>query len=395
MTTNNALTLCVASALILALLMSSQGLELRPKVQLSAGEAQQPIPPVTLTKQPLREPLSWRPPPPPVEEDPRFPPHFELKPPEAPDSIRVTCMENSIRVEAKRDLLGIGQLIKPADITLGACPSTREDTQDQVLIFESELHACGSQIVLQYTPSLGDTPIIRTRSVTVNIQCQYQRKHNVSLGFLNPTWTPFHESKVSEESLYFSFKLMTDDWQSVRPSSEFLLGNMMKFEVSVKQFHHMPLRVTVDDCVATLVKNIDTVPRYALIGNNGCLFDSRVTGSSSLFLFRLRDDQLRFEVEAFKFEQDDQGVLYITCNLRAMPVTAVVDSDNKACSFADGWTEASGVHEACSCCDTDCGTGRWARVMGNKGHLKPTGAKWEEEIAVGPVTVKERPNDMS
>lgn len=43
----------------------------------------------------------------------------------------------------------------------------------------------------------------------------------------------------------------------------------MKFEVSVKQFHHTPLRVTVDSCVATVVPNIDTVPRYAFLGNKG------------------------------------------------------------------------------------------------------------------------------
>lgn len=44
---------------------------------------------------------------------------------------------------------------------------------------------------------------------------------------------------------------------------------MLKFEASVKQFHHVPLRVTVDRCVATVVPNIDTVPRYSFLGNSG------------------------------------------------------------------------------------------------------------------------------
>lgn len=61
----------------------------------------------------------------------------------------------------------------------------------------------------------------------------------------------------------------SDDWQFSRPSAHFLMGDMMKFEVSVKQFHHVPLRVTVDSCVATVVPNIDTVPRYTFIGNKG------------------------------------------------------------------------------------------------------------------------------
>ncbi|XP_061698178.1 zona pellucida sperm-binding protein 3-like isoform X2 [Syngnathoides biaculeatus] len=362
MTTYNAL-FCVALALA-----SAQDLTWRPNVQER---------PVNHEKQSFREPLSWRSPDPPVKEQPHFPLQFDLKTPEVPDSMRVICRKNSIRVEAKRDLLGIGQLVKAVDVTLGGCPATGEDTHDQVLIFDSELHGCGSQLLmsedtfvyvftLQYTASpLGDTPIVRTRDVTVNIQCQYQRKHNVSSSFLNPTWTPFRDSKSSEESLYFSLKLMTDDWQFARPSSQFLLGDMMKFEVSVKQFHHTPLRVTVDDCVATVVRNIDTVPRYFFLGNNGCLFDSQVTGSSSRFLPRSQDDRLQFQVEAFKFQQDDRGVLYITCNLKAMASTAVVDSVNKACSFDSGWTEASGVHEACSCCDTECGPQSWGHVTPN------------------------------
>ena len=44
---------------------------------------------------------------------------------------------------------------------------------------------------------------------------------------------------------------------------------MMKFEVSVQQFHHVPLRVMVDRCVATVVPNIDTVPRYVFLENGG------------------------------------------------------------------------------------------------------------------------------
>lgn len=47
------------------------------------------------------------------------------------------------------------------------------------------------------------------------------------------------------------------------------MGDMMKFEVSVKQFYHVPLRVTVDSCVATVAANVDTVPRYVFLGNNG------------------------------------------------------------------------------------------------------------------------------
>ncbi|XP_044050268.1 zona pellucida sperm-binding protein 3-like [Siniperca chuatsi] len=341
-------------------------------------------------KQSFHKPLSWRFPAPPAEEEPHFPPGFELKAPTAANSVSAVCGERSIRVVAKKDLLGIGKPVQAADLTLGGCTATWEDPEAQVLVFESELHDCGSQLLMSedsfiytftllHTPSpLGDSPIIRTADVTVSIQCHYQRKHDVSSGELKPTWTPFSVTKTSEENLYFSFRLMTDDWQFSRPSAQFVLGDTMKFEVSVKQFYHVPLRVFVDTCVATVVPNIDTVPRYTFLGNNGCLFDSQLTGSASRFLPRSQDDRLQFEVEAFRFQQDDSGVIYITCNLKATSAAAAVDATNKACSFSNGWREASGSHHSCTCCNTNC-------------HLTGTGAQWEQETAVGPITVKERP----
>lgn len=100
-------------------------------------------------KQVLHEPLSWRFPDPPTEELPLYPPDFELTPPTAPNSVAVVCEENSVRVEAKRDLLGIGIPVRAADLTLGGCPATGEDVQAEVLVFESELHKCGSQLLVR------------------------------------------------------------------------------------------------------------------------------------------------------------------------------------------------------------------------------------------------------
>ncbi|XP_072241432.1 zona pellucida sperm-binding protein 3-like [Leuresthes tenuis] len=356
------------------------------------SEVQQPA--VQQEKPSIGEPLSWRYPSPPDEEEPHFPPNFELKVPMPAESISAICGENTIRVEVKKDLLGIGKPVLGSEVTLGGCAAIGEDIDDQIIIFESELHGCGSQLLMSedsfiyaftlfYTPSsLGDDSIVRGRDVSVSIQCHYQRKHDVSSGLLRPTWTPFSGSKDSEGSLYFSLQLMTDDWQFPHPVSQFLLGDVMKFEASVKQFHHIPLRATVDSCVATVVPNVDTVPRYSFLGNSGCLFDSQLTGSSSQFLPRSQDDKLQFEVEAFRFEQDHSGVLYITCSLRATSAAAPVSTTNKACSFSNGWKEASGNHHACSCCDTDCG-------KSGRSELTGTG-RWERETIVGPIFVKDR-----
>ncbi|KAM8893163.1 zona pellucida sperm-binding protein 3-like isoform 2-T2 [Spinachia spinachia] len=359
----------------------------RPNQLLSAGLQEKPS---------QEEPLSWRYPEHPAEEAPRFPPEFEVKVPVVADSVAAMCGENYVWVEAKKDLLGVGKPVLSADLTLGGCPAIGDDPHRQVLLFESPLHGCGSRLqmyedsfiyvfTLLYSPApLGSTRIIRAKDFAIDIQCHYHRKQDVSSAVLTPTLSPFGHSGASEDQLYFSIQLLTDDWQFSRPSTDFFLGDMMKFEVSVRQFHHVPLRVTVDHCVATVIPHVDTVPRYVFLGNGGCLFDSQLTGSSSRFLTRVQNDKLQFQVEAFKFQQDNSGVIYITCNVRATVAAAGVDATNKACYFSNGWREASGNHEACSCCDSDCG-------RGSQGHVTKTAARWEGERAVGPITVKEKP----
>lgn len=106
-------------------------------------------PAVHQEKQTIHEPLSWRYPDPPAEEEPRFPPEFELKPRTEPNSVTAVCGENSVRVDAKKDLLGTGKPVRTADVTLGGCPATGEDAEAQVLVFETELHRCGSQLLVR------------------------------------------------------------------------------------------------------------------------------------------------------------------------------------------------------------------------------------------------------
>ncbi|CDQ91722.1 unnamed protein product [Oncorhynchus mykiss] len=114
------------------------------------------------------------------------------------------------------------------------------------------------------------------------------RKHNVISNALKPTWVPFASTKVAEQQLVFSLRLMTDDWQFVRPSSVYFLGHVMSIEASIIQAHHTTLHVYVDSCVDTLAPE----PRYSFIENHGCLTDARHTGSKSHFLQQTQDDKL-------------------------------------------------------------------------------------------------------
>lgn len=72
-----------------------------------------------------------------------------LTPPELVRSVGARCGESRVWVEAKLDLFGTGQLVKAEDVSLGGCVSTELDLSAQVLLFESELHACGSVLTVR------------------------------------------------------------------------------------------------------------------------------------------------------------------------------------------------------------------------------------------------------
>ena len=61
-----------------------------------------------------------------------------------PDAVAVHCGEGSVQLEVDMDLLGIGHLIQPSDITLGGCGPVEQKGSTPVLLFETELHGCGS-----------------------------------------------------------------------------------------------------------------------------------------------------------------------------------------------------------------------------------------------------------
>ncbi len=104
------------------------------------------------SKELMRSPvakLTWRFPSLPEEpQQPNIP--FELYHPVPANSVAAQCGENSIYVEVMEDFFGTGLLIMPSAFTLGGCTATGEDPSTQVLIFESELHGCGSTSLVRF-----------------------------------------------------------------------------------------------------------------------------------------------------------------------------------------------------------------------------------------------------
>lgn len=58
------------------------------------------------------------------------------------------------------------------------------------------------------------------------------------------------------------------DWSRERESKVYFLGDTVNMEASVDH-RHLPLRLFVDSCVATLSADVDSYPRYPFIDHQG------------------------------------------------------------------------------------------------------------------------------
>ncbi|KAA0701868.1 hypothetical protein E1301_Tti017708 [Triplophysa tibetana] len=105
---------------------------------------------------------------------------FDLRNPLSPNSVGAQCGENSVYVEVMEDFFGTGQLLMASGFALGGCGPTGQNNNARVLLFESELHGCGSMLTvtkdeLVYTFSLvstpqefsNDVPIVRSSGAVV------------------------------------------------------------------------------------------------------------------------------------------------------------------------------------------------------------------------------------
>ncbi|XP_063762487.1 zona pellucida sperm-binding protein 3-like isoform X1 [Eleginops maclovinus] len=137
--------------------------------------------------QPAEQTLSWRFPKDPVDSVKKNPVNFSSRQPVTTNRVAVRCGESRIQVEVSQHLLGQGRLIKPEEITLGGCSATEIDNLSHVLVFESELHGCGSTLVMRehdfiyafalvYEPKVfGRSPIVRSQSAVIGVECHYPR----------------------------------------------------------------------------------------------------------------------------------------------------------------------------------------------------------------------------
>lgn len=140
--------LCLVALALLGSLCDAQYGGSKPSFQRPLPPVrQEPKGPPQQSKQTFEKPLTWS-----YPEDPKPEPQpevpFELRHPVPAATVAVECRERDAHVEVKKDFFGTGQLINPADLTLGTCGAVAEDSGAQVLIFEAELHDCGSKLAV-------------------------------------------------------------------------------------------------------------------------------------------------------------------------------------------------------------------------------------------------------
>uniref|UniRef100_A0A8C4RK77 Zona pellucida sperm-binding protein 3 n=1 Tax=Erpetoichthys calabaricus TaxID=27687 RepID=A0A8C4RK77_ERPCA len=328
----------------------------------------------------------------------------------APQTVTAQCTDSEVIVTISPDLLGIQKPVQPSDLSMGGCGVT-SPVGTQPFVIEAPLQGCGSTVemlgavitytfTLDYNPSpIDGLPIVRTNPAVVQIECQYNRLHNVSSNALNPTWVPYTSTISAEDVLGFSLVIMSGDWSGPSPSNTFFLGDLINLQASVDGTNHVPLRVFVDSCVATPGSNA-SAPAYTFIGNNGCFLDSKLTGSNSQFVSpRVAQSVMQFQLDAFRFYGLTTSSIFITCHLKVTLASAIVDALNKDCSYNSAlsqWSSVDGNNVVCSCCDTSCANPPpFRRGSGALKHRPKrasewsTPAEWQETISVGPLYLEQ------
>ncbi|XP_041666459.1 zona pellucida sperm-binding protein 3-like [Cheilinus undulatus] len=135
---------------------------------------------------PELNPFSWKFPNDPVEPEHKAPVKFEPQQ-QKKERVAVRCGESKVQVEVSQDLPGLSRNVKPEEMTLGGCSATDVDDLSHVLVFESQLHGCGSKLVMTedafiYAFTLVFKPrvlsrggIIRSQSAIIGVECHYPR----------------------------------------------------------------------------------------------------------------------------------------------------------------------------------------------------------------------------
>ncbi|XP_074951241.1 zona pellucida sperm-binding protein 3-like isoform X1 [Phalacrocorax aristotelis] len=299
--------------------------------------------------------------------------------------VSVTCGHAWLSVVVPASLLG--SHVAGGELMLGSgCGVTAADGDNYWL--EHPLMGCGTTLellpdtirysnILHYRPSAGG-PIARARPFSLPVDCYYPRTGSVSSRAIQPTWVPFSSTVAHRRHLRFALDVYDSTWSSRLRQPTYSLGELINIEASVSTDPRLPLRVFVDECVAS--PSAAGQLKYEVIADNGCLLDGQL--GRSRFLPQRGDRFLRFQLDTFRFPNTSDSQMYLRCQLKAVAEGAGSTS-GKACSYdrvAATWHSLDGAD--CSCCGSPAGCGgRRRRRLASSGgllgeasiHLRPLG----------------------
>ncbi|XP_019742685.1 zona pellucida sperm-binding protein 3-like isoform X2 [Hippocampus comes] len=276
--------------------------------------------------------------------------------------VSVTCSAFDLVVRVKPSFYGFGA--DESELQLGPnCLSNGALSPFGDLLFIYPLTACGSRKELQrdfivykftlhYEPSTERFPSGAPR-IDVDIECRFQRYHHVYQLAVKPTWTnTFVRKTLRAHPNEFQIHLMDDSWRNPVKNQVFQLGQRVNVQVSAP---HLPAgrRLYISDCYASPGGGSSSSYKYTIIGNMGCMMDSkRDPGGASQFVSHA-NGTLRFSFKAFQFIFDPDSEISIYCNLFA--TSKEPGPAQKSCTYGeDGWKALSGDDSICMCCDSQC-----------------------------------------
>ncbi|KAM9789876.1 zona pellucida sperm-binding protein 3-like [Neosynchiropus ocellatus] len=289
--------------------------------------------------------------------------------------VTVTCHPNSLEVVIQADMFDNGLLVRGKHLRLGsgsaeeAGPCGAAASGPRQFSITAPLTQCGTKLsstqdkivysnVLIYSPEPSNDGLFRLDATAIPVECHYDRMYAVNSVPLLPSWVPFVAEMSAQDQIHFNLQLLTDDGLFVRGSNSYFLGDPIHIEASIIMDHHMPLKIYVDHCVATATPDAEAELRYDFINHHGCLVDAYLSDSKSRFFPGVDHHSLQFSVDAFRFHQEPNNQVFITCRLKALPLASPATSENRACSFiGDSWESVDGDDQACASCDFRHGSG--------------------------------------
>ncbi|KAM4542886.1 uncharacterized protein PAE49_019384 isoform 2-T2 [Odontesthes bonariensis] len=281
--------------------------------------------------------------------------------------VSVTCSTSDFVVRVRRGFYGLGA--DEHELTLGSsCRSNGDLGPHGDLLFTYPLTSCSGvrellrdfliyKYVLHYEPSPKRFPS-RAHPIDVVVECHYLRHYSVQQLAVRPTWqTVVVGKKLKGRPIDFEI-------------------TSMDVNIQVSALHLLTgEKLYISSCNATSSSGPKSSLKYIIVGNFGCMLDSKLNPGSSEFISRT-DETLRFSFKAFQFTADPDTEVSIHCKL------FVTSEDSgpahKSCTYRDHrWRALAGHDSICDCCESKCVT------------IKPRRALVEGSASSGPLLVSD------